>query len=216
MSRSWRWTLPVLLVGLAGCGISSAPPQGAGKPATINLSLTTVPNIRSVTVSASEARFSTCSGGKAKFNTRSTPTQLGYPDGRCWVGSPDGILPIKITNTGIASHIFVNGASATPSDDGKQWSLCNLGDNAAVTCTGLDHHLPGKDQYLVQNFGPNAKDIAGLTDAPECDRAFGNRPGRCWAVQGTFQTEGIELTGPSQSTDSSTKWTIEITWMPVP
>lgn len=219
IARSWRWALvPVLAIVIAGCGIK---PQGpaAGQPTSVNLKLSTVPTIRSVTVTVlpSDAKFANCSGGRQRLNTRSTSTQLGYPNGRCWVGSPDpvGSFPIKITNTGIASYIDVNGSNASPSDEGDQWGLCNLGGRAPVTCKGHDHHFPGSNQYLVQNFGPQGTNYPGLTTTPECDRLF-SPAGRCWAVQGASQVEGIELTGPRESSDNSTRWTVTITWTPVP
>jgi hypothetical protein len=219
VSRASRWALPLLagvVVGLAGCGTSS-PPAGAGQSASVNLSLTTVPTIRSVTVTVpkAQATFGNCSGGKAQANTRSKPNELGFPNGRCWVGALGAAYPITITNTGVASQIDVNGTGAVPSDDITGWSLCNVGDNPAVTCTGRSNNLPGVDQYLVQNFGPYGKNGSGLTDVPRCDNEF-DPNGRCWALQNAAGTEGIELTGPFQSNDNSTKWTITITWTPVP
>lgn len=214
LSRAYWWALPLLAVGLAGCGYSS-PPAGAGQSASVNLSLTTVPTIRSVTVSPAKATFGTCSGGKAQNNTQSTSVKLGFPNGRCWVGSLGAAFPITITNTGIASYIDVNGASAVPSDDITDWNLCNIGDNRAVTCSGNNNNSPGVDQYLLQNFGPYRENGSGLTDNPRCDHEF-DANGRCWALQGATQTEGIELTGPYQSSDNSTKWTVTITWTPVP
>ncbi len=216
VSRARRWTLPLLAVGvlgLAGCGYSS-PPADAGQSASVNLSLTTVPTVRSVTVSPGSASFGACTGGAAPANTKSTPTKLGFPNGRCWVGSPGTAFPITITNTGIASYIDVSGASAVPADDMTDWSLCNVGDNPAVTCTG-GNDSPGTDQYLVQNFGPYGENGSGLTDNPQCDHEF-DPDRRCWAMQGASQIEGIELTGPYQSNDNSTKWTVTITWTPVP
>jgi hypothetical protein len=220
VSRSWRSALPLLaagVFGLAGCGYSS-PPAGAGHSASVNLSLTTVKTIRSVTVSVSptQASFGNCSGGKGgPYHTPSTASQLGFPNGRCWVGLQGVSYPITITNSGIASNIDVNGASAVPSDDVTEWSLCNIGNSPAVTCTGPNNNLPGMDQYLVQNFGPYGENSAGLTDNPRCDQEFDSN-GHCWALEGGQETEGIELTGPSQSTDTSTKWTVTITWTPVP
>jgi hypothetical protein len=219
-SRSCRWALPLLaagVFGLGGCGYSS-PPADAGHSASVNLSLTTVPTVRSVTVSVSQdqARFRNCSGAKGgRFDTPSTASQLGFPNGRCWVGLLGLSYPITIKNIGIASNIDVSGASAVPSDDMTEWSLCNIGNNPAVTCTGLNNNLPGMDQYLVQNFGPYGENSAGLTDNPRCDQEFDSN-GRCWALQGGHEIEGIELTGPSRSTDTSTKWTVTITWTPVP
>jgi hypothetical protein len=34
--------------------------------------------------------------------------------------------------------------------------------------------------------------------------------------RGDFQLEGFKLTGPYLSSDASEKWTVTITWMPVP
>jgi hypothetical protein len=212
--RGGSWAALLLLAGLAGCGYST-PPAGAGNAASINLKLTTVPTVRSVTVSPATAHFRTCSGGRAADNTQSTSTKLGYPNGQCWVGAPGASYPITITNTGIASYVDVNGAGAVPSDDGDQWTLCNRGPSPAAGCTGHNDNWPGNDQYLVQNFGPYGVDNGGLTDSPRCDREF-DPSGRCWAVQGAAQTEGIELTGPYESSDSSTSWTVTITWTPVP
>lgn len=219
MSRSWRWAgLFVLLAGVAGCGITSEPSQAPGQPASVSLSLTTVPTIRSVTVSPAKASFGDCQGGFASNNTASTPGELGFPNGRCWVGSPISptSFPIKITNTGIASYIYVNGSDASPSDQITQWTLCNTGNNPAAACADADGGLPGTNQYLVANFGPDGtRRFSGLTATPQCDRQFG-QSGHCWAKQGSSQTEGILLVGPAISTDTSTKWTVTITWTPVP
>ncbi len=216
MRRSATWVLLIAVITLiAGCG-TVAVPQNAGNAATINLSLTTVPTIRSVTVSPAKASFGSCAGGMASQDTHSTSGRLGFPNGECFVGllSP-GIYPITITNTGIASDIFVNGSSANPSDDGSQWALCNVGRRPAVACTGRDGR-PGADQYLVENFSPVGERTNGITDTPTCDLAFGGGSRQCWAVEGASQSEGIELIGPYSSSDTATKWTLTITWTPVP
>lgn len=214
--RSWIWLVPLLLAGLAGCGLEQAGSQAPGKAGSVNLSLTTVPTVRSITVSPGKAAFGDCSAGSASDNTASTTGRLGFPNGHCLVGSPapDGIFPIKITNVGIASYIDVNGSSASPADNAAQWSLCDLGRHPAVVCTGHKHN-PGLDQYMLENFSAFGLNASGLTGNPECDREFGPS-GRCWAVQGASQTEGVELIGPSASSDSSTSWTLTITWTPVP
>jgi hypothetical protein len=216
-----KWLLPAAMLalvgGLAACGSTPAPP-GAGTAASVNLSLTTVPTIRSVTVSPASARIGDCSGGLASNNTKSTTKKLGYPDGRCWFGKPgaNGIFPITVTNKGIASDIYVSGSSASPADNGTGWTLCNIGRNPAVECSGRFHLVPGTDQYLLRNFSPLDKpDYGGLTDSPSCDHVFGVSHS-CLATQGTSQVEGIELIGPASSSDNSTQWTVTITWMPVP
>lgn len=209
--------LGVVLVAVAGCGFTSAPQQADGRAASISLSLKTVPTIRSVTVSPARATFGDCSRGSAAANTLSTRTKLGYPNGICWFGSLTATsYPILITNTGIASYVYVEGSQASPADGGDSWSLCNVGSQPAVTCKGKDGAMPGVDQYLLRNFGPDGlPNRAGLTGNPVCDHEFSTQGG-CWASQGQFQNEGVELIGPSASTDNSTSWTVTITWMPVP
>jgi hypothetical protein len=209
--------LPIVAISVAACGISAAP-QDAGKSGSISLSLTTVPTVRSVTVSPATAIFGTCGGAQhSRQDTPSTAGKLGFPNGNCSVGlmSP-GIYPITITNTGIASDILVSGTSATPADGGNQWDLCNIGDRPAVACKHDGRTLPGIDQYLVQNFSPFGLSPTGIAGTPACDLVFGPSQG-CWAVEGASQTEGLELTGPYFSSDeSTTKWTMTVTWTPVP
>lgn len=221
MKRSMRWILlasvaVAVAVAVAGCGSRGAPLQNAGKAGNLSLSLTTVPTIRAVTVSPAKASFGNCGGGETSQNTHSTASRLGFPNGQCWVGLMNpGIFPITITNTGIASDIYVNGSNASPADGGTQWTLCNTWHHPAVTCTGRTKNLPGTDQYLVRNFSSAGEHAAGITENPVCDREFA-ASGGCWAVEGSWQTEGIELTGPAFSSDDSPHWALTITWTPVP
>lgn len=212
-----RWlTVAALLALTAGCGAGTAAPA-PGKTASLNLTLKSVPIVRSIKVSAIQRNFGNCRYGKAADNTASQPGKLGYPNSVCWIGlaGPAATFPITITNTGIAAYMEVSGQNARPSVYGSQWSLCNIGGHPAVACTG-SHGKPGVNQYLLQNFGPGGRiNAAGLTDTPVCDHEF-SPTGNCWAVQGASQTEGIKLTGPSMSTDTSTTWTVTITWTPVP
>jgi hypothetical protein len=218
MSHSARWLLTALLLtAVAGCGTlaAAAPQQAAGRSGTISLSLTTVPTIRSVTISPGRASFSHCTGGDGGANTRSTSGKLGFPYGECWVGSNvAGNYPITITNTGIASDIDISGSSAQPVDGGDTWSVCNAAGKAAVRCTGKGSK-PGPNQYQVLNFSTWGTLTGGISATPRCDQMFG--PGRsCWAVQGMFITEGLKLIGPQWSSSTSTKWIVTITWTPVP
>lgn len=204
------------LVGLAACGSVSAAPAGAGKGTSIAVSLKVVPTIRSVTITPAKAEFGDCVGGNAGLNTASTSGALGYPNGHCWLGRPKTAFPITITNTGIASYMYVNGANAVPSDSGTEWSLCNPGAQHAVACTSNSGLSPGKNQYVVQNFSPNRKlNLGGLTNALACDPEFGLTSG-CWSTYGQSQREGLLLTGPAEIDDTSTSWTVTITWTPVP
>ena len=204
------------LIGLAGCGTAAASPPSNGRAASIAVSLKVVPTIRSVTVSPAKASFADCRGGLASLNTASTPGALGYPNGQCWLGKPGTTFPITITNSGIASYIYVNGSNAVPSDGGNQWGLCNPGDHATVACSSGKGNLPGQNQYVVANFSPNRGLVsAGLTNTPTCDTGFG-LGNSCWTTYGQSQREGLDLTGPSIMDDSSTSWTVTITWTPVP
>jgi hypothetical protein len=225
MSRNaWLAVLGVLvLLGLVAYGSLNAPESGAAAPsagqgADIAMSLRTVPTIRSITVSPHKAKFSDCAGGLAVNNTRSTPDALGFPNGICYSGTPGSSYPITITNTGIAAAIDVSGSNAIPSDGGTSWSLCNLGDSPVVACSGANGKTPGTNQYAVQNFAPNQLlNTAGLTATPTCDMQFGGGgQDHCLAGNGASQTEGLRLIGPTSTDDSATKWTVTITWIPVP
>jgi len=200
--------------GLAACstGSASQPAGTPGKGQSIAISLKVVPTVVAVTVSPSSAAFGACTGGNKSVNTASTANALGFPNGRCWLGTPgsNGSFPITITNTGVAADIYVNGASASPSDNGTGWGLCNIGANPVSACTGPGGKTPGDDQYLLQNFAGGSMNPAGLTGTMTCDAEFA--AGSCSAVQGDSQQEGIELIGPASTADQSTKWTVTITW----
>ena len=200
--------------GLAACstGSASQPVGTPGKGQSIAISLKVVPTVVAVTVSPSSAAFGGCTGGNKSVNTASTPGALGFPNGRCWLGTPGshGSFPITITNSGVAADIYVSGASASPSDSGAGWGLCNVGAKPVSACTGPGGKLPGPNQYLLQNFAGGSMNSAGLTGTTTCDPEFA--AGSCSAVQGDSQQEGIELTGPTTTADQSTSWTVTITW----
>lgn len=201
-------------VGLTACstGAGSAPVGTPGKGQSIAISLKVVPTVVAVTVSPSSGAFGGCTGGNKSVNTASTARSLGFPNGRCWLGTPGshGSFPITITNTGVAAKIFVSGASAAPSDNGTGWGLCNLGPNPASACTASGGKMPGANQYLLQNFAGGSMNPAGLTGTMTCDTEFA--AGSCSAVQGDSQQEGIALTGPTETADQSTAWTVTVTW----
>ena len=201
--RLARLALPVALIALAGCGTAPAP-QGSSNGASITLTLHTVSDLRSVVISPTRGTFTSCSGGSTHDQTHSTSKLLGFPNGYC------EFYPITVTNQGIPAHVEVYGSDASAADGNGQWTLCNLG----ASCTG-PHGKPGLNQYLLANFTQLRSYRAGLTASLSCDHVF-NQVHRCWAGHDARQQEGIKVTGPSQTTDTSTTWTMTVTWFAVP
>jgi hypothetical protein len=227
---AWRLVLIGigLLVLLAACGgiklgtlVAETQKPAAGAGANLSMSLHTVPTVRSVTVTPRHAKFGNCSGGNSNANTPSRNKALGFPNGTCWVGQPGetGVLPITVTNTGIAANVKVSGSSAIPSDGGVAWILCNVGQHPHTACTAGHGKSPGLNQYLLRNFGLASLGLrsSGLTGSPACDLNFVQK-GRagCMAGAGQGMSEGIELVGPTSAADNSTHWHVTITWTPVP
>jgi hypothetical protein len=108
----------------------------------------------------------------------------------------------------------VQSSRAIPADGGTAWQLCNLGAHPAVPCKGR-RRLPGRDQFVVENFSDQGKNTAGLTNSRLCDTQF-NGVGGCLAQSGQSQQEGLVLIGPSTPDDTSRTWTVTITWTAVP
>jgi hypothetical protein len=203
--RIARLAVPVALIALAGCGTAPAP-QGSSNGASITLTLHTKSDVRSALVSPSKGTFTNCSGGSG--DTQSTNKLMGFPNGTC------SFYPISVTNQGIPAHIEVDGSDASAADGNGDWTLCNRGTKPAVSCAG-PHGKPGLNQYLLANFSHTQIYRAGLTANLSCDHVF-NLPHRCWAGHDAQQLEGIMVTGPSQTTDTSTTWTMTVTWFAVP
>jgi hypothetical protein len=207
-----------VLLGVAALGTPAALAAGNGGT---NLTINSVPNTISLTVSPAAATFADCSGGAAP--TASTPTELGYPDGQCSVGtlageSDGGTAPISVTNTGIAADIDVNGASA--GNESGNWGLCQSA-GPSETCDGSEDQ-PGSDQFQVQNFAVEgngeAENSDGLSLTPTCDYMFdftGTSALGCSATAGQSQDEGLVLTGPSATSDTTTTWSTSVTWTAV-
>jgi hypothetical protein len=201
--------LPLTVVALLTLGEPAAFASGSG---STTVALAVVPT-RSITVSPATTSFASCSGGKAP--TASTASALGYPNGECSVGKAGttGVFPITIKNTGTAGDVDVNGASSVPSDKGTGWVLCNAGSHPAPACTGAGGD-PGVNQYKEENFAKGEENGDGLTSTSACDPVFDPKGG-CTASAGQSESEGIELLGPSSSSDTSTSWTSSITWTAV-
>jgi len=206
--RGGRLVVPVVLTALAGCGTAVAP-SGSSNGAALKLTLHTVSDVRSAIVSPTRGTFASCTGGSASEHTQSTTKLLGFPDGTCL------FFPITVTNQGIPAHVEVYASDAAAADGNGQWTLCNSGQHPVVSCTGLHDH-PGLDQYLLTNYNQLQRTyLAGLTGHLSCDHVF-NRSPSCWAGHGAQQLEGIRITGPSRTTDTSTTWTMTVTWFAVP
>jgi hypothetical protein len=209
MSVSLRLVPAVLLLSaVTACGTMGAPQQAVGQSGSITVSLQTVPSVRSVTISPGRASFVDCKGGDGGVDTRSQGNKLGFPNGTCQVNAA-----IYITNSGIGSDIDISGSAAEPADGMTSWTLCSTRGNSAA-CTGRQHK-PGPNQYEVVNFGTFGTERGGITDTPRCDRILGPL-GSCWARHKLVVVEGLRLIGPQWSSDTSTNWTITITWTPVP
>jgi len=207
--RVARLAMPVALTALAGCGTAAAP-QGSSNGAAITLTLHTVSDVRSVVVSPSQGTFTSCVGGSATDHTPSTRKLLGFPNGTC------SFYPITVTNQGIPAHIEVYASDAAAADQNGQWTLCNSGAHPAATCADGHGNEPGLNQFLLANFNQVGTTFpTGLTGDLSCDHVF-NLAGRCWSGHGAEQEEGIKLTGPSQTTDTATTWTMTVTWFAVP
>jgi hypothetical protein len=205
--RAARLAVPAALIALAGCG--TAGPQGASNGATITLTLHTVSDLRSVAVSPSKGTFTGCHGGSALAHTNSTSKLLGFPNGTCT------FYPITVLNQGIPAHMEVYGSDASPADQNGRWTLCNTGAHPAVSCTGAHGH-PGLNQYVLANYNQTGKAYSpGLTLNLNCDHVFNLSRG-CWAGHHATQFEGIRITGPSETIDTSTTWTMAVTWFAVP
>ena len=209
--RTWGLVVLGLILLIAVLVFANKPAPAATNGGSISLSLKAVPTIRSVTVSPGNASFSNCTGGSADADTASTSSALGYPNGHCWVGAPgtSGSFPIKITYQGPPGRVFVVSANANPSGGGTDWALCN----PSAACTGPGG-APGVNQYMVKNFGTDTNNSTGLTGSLACDQEFSSRG--CSATQGQTEKEGIELIGPESSGNTSSSWTVTVTWAAAP
>jgi hypothetical protein len=203
------------LIGIAGFRIHSlaaiAGPH-SGTTASTSATLNVLPTTLSVTVSPGTTTFSDCHGGSPP--NRSTPTQLGYPNAKCSIGTlgTKGTFPVTVENTGISSKIEVSASNAVPADNGQQLQLCAA--NGDVTCRGPNQE-PGANQYEARTDSPGEVSPTWLTTNLVCDVTFDASSG-CSAARMQTRTVGIELTGPTTWSDKSTSYTIVITWMAAP
>lgn len=221
MGRSGLIILVAVLVALFGFARHSPDPQAStsgqdppafGGSGSVTAHLKVVPTIRSVTVSPDSVNFGNCNEGSG--DTASAGDQMGYPNGICWVGNTgsNGHFPVTVTYTGLAGNVWVSASDAV-SDNNGNWSLCDPTGKPA--CTG-DQNKPGDNQVTVMTFAQDVNNYHMLTSDAECDVEF-QAGGFCTAAPAQFQSvtahEGIRLIGPKASADSSTSWSVNITWV---
>jgi hypothetical protein len=211
--------VPVAAIGIVSCGIASSPPKGSSNGSSITLYLTTVSYVRSVQVSPSSGKLTSCSGGNKSEDTLSTAKSLGFPNGKCYYPGTDmtGSSGITITNSGIAASVYSSVSDANPvsGGNGDNWSPCNGGNHPAVTCTGAGSK-PGSDQYQLLNFNQYRQmNKIGLSGTVACDHEF-TPAGRCYAHHDSQMNEGVEFIGPATTTDFATQWKLTVTWYAVP
>ena len=155
------------------------------------------PPVRSVTVSPAVVTYGDCSGAYRRA--------LSFPNGRCVSAG------VQVRNGAAPARIEVAGAAAVPADGGRRWTLC--GGAGAPACSGPSE-APGSDQYSERTAGqeraPGAAGDTLLSDAPECDLAFGSAG--CRARPGQIASERLALTGPAASSDRSTTFTTTVIW----
>jgi hypothetical protein len=222
MGRSGLIILVAVLVALFGFARhSSAPPaspSGQDPPAfggsgSVTAHLKVVPTIRSVTVSPGSVDFGNCTQGAG--DTASAGNQMGYPNGICLVGNTgsDGHFPVTVTYTGLAGNVWVSASGAVSDGNGASWSLCDP--TGKPLCTG-GQSQPGDNQVTVMTFAQDVNSYHMLTSDAKCDTEF-VAGGLCTAAPAQFQSvtahEGIRLIGPKASDDSSTSWSVNITWV---
>lgn len=197
----------------------AAPPAFASNNGSASFGLNVVPQIYSVTVSRSISSFGNCTGGN------STSSALGFPDGDCYAGSGpvvSGYVPaVTITNTGLGGSMDISGQDATPSDNGTPWTLCTANVTGPTLCSTNNGSAPGPNQYAL--FGAAYNERTGLPnvlDTPACDIMFdvnaNGAPSGCTSTTGQQGNESFQLQGPASSTDTSSSWTISVTWTAVP
>lgn len=207
--HGWR-PLALAISVMSLVSLSAAPALAASTGSSTGTITVATPAVYSVTVSPSTFSFGSCGTNLGA----STGSSLGFPNGKCLYGTGSGSVyttGFTITNTGAAGHIDVNGANAVPSDAGTPWTLCT----EQSTCTNDGGLYPGANQFQVNTEadpeGSNAYAI--LSNSPACDGAFdGGTTGGCSAASGASQIEGLVMTGPESSTDTSSTFTTTLTW----
>jgi hypothetical protein len=205
LGRTVTAALSALML-LAGGPSAASADSDAAIEATIVID---VP-IRSVTVTPGQVTFAECSGPD--------PAALTIPNGTCTVGHSTGGPPlggVTVTNTGDAGHILVSGSDAIPSDLGTHWKLCGAPQKLACSAGAG----PGLDEFgmsAVGYLGGGASSSVRLSNSLACDMAFNQHPSCGAAVHDAFKVEQLRLTGPSSSSNPSTRFTTHITWTAAP
>ena len=184
---------------LAAGLVPYAPHASADTSASTTLTVTANP-VRSVTVDTTSLALNTCQWSEPGSGVGIGTNTLYFPNGRC-----TSTTGVTITNGGAASHLQVAATNATPTDHGTPWTLCSC-----IT--------PGTDQYRLSTGLGSDVIASNITPIPSCDATFAPlNNGNCQlAPPLAHKTEFVTLTGPTSSSDLSTRWTFTITWTAAP
>jgi hypothetical protein len=211
--RSVIWIAVIVVAAflLVTVGKSAgSDPSDESSSGTVTINVSVIPAFRSVTVTPDTVDCTNYAGGKTPNLSRGA---LGFPNGTCSVGQFGKTYPVKITYGGVQGYVYVQAGTANPSDNGNSWTPC-APKGKESPCQDK-HGLPGENQYTIRSFGAGYWHSQVLTGTAVCDFVF--RPvGGCYASRGNFQDEGFDLVGPAWPDDTSTSWTVGITWMAMP
>lgn len=199
----------------------AAIPAFAGNTGGVSVSLNAAPPaVKSITVGPTSTSYGNCfSNVFLGGNSVPTGSQLNFPNGGCSTPS------VTVTNGNTPAAISVAGADMVPADNATHWALCTFGGTTSA-CTGPQFisgpngpmRYPGTDEYYETissssglNLGSNSTQgtLQALSNTAAADSLFGPTGG---ASANQQKSEFLAVTGPSQSSDSSTSWGTTVTW----
>jgi hypothetical protein len=202
--------------------LAAIPAFATGTTGGVSVSLNvTPPAVKSITVGPTSTSYGNCfSNVFLGGGSSSTGSQLNFPNGGCSTPS------VTVTNGNTPAAISVAGADMVPADNATHWALCTFGGTGSSACTGPQFisgpsgpmRLPGTDEYFETtssssglNFGSNsgAGPFQALSNTAAADSLFGSTGS---AAANQQKNEFLAITGPNQSSDSSTSWSTTVTW----
>jgi hypothetical protein len=173
-------TLPLAAAG-ANVPIGGGGGEGSSNgPVTVTIPIA----ITSLTVSTGSLTYGSC------FHQDSTPATGLTLNGQCKTDL------FTVTNTGDTADILVQGADATPTGGGTNWTL------SKNTPLGLDQYTE-----RTYNGGVGGPD---LTNVAFCDFVYAANS--CQAPIGSSATEFLAVFGPPSSTTPAASFSTTVTW----